>query len=163
MIRRAELKDNAAIVSIYNYYVETTVAAFDLRPRSPDEGMEWFEAHDDRHPIIVAEDGGEVCGWASLSRWAPHEAYEHAVELSVFVHPRFLRRGYGKALFSHILQMAAELGHHTVVSRVAEGNEVSRKMHENAGFSCVGTMKEVGRKFDRWLDVHIYQKIIHGP
>jgi phosphinothricin acetyltransferase len=58
---------------------------------------------------------------------------------------------------------SAELGHHAVISRVAEGNEASRRMHENAGFSYVGAMSEVGRKFGRWLDVHIYQKLVHGP
>jgi L-amino acid N-acyltransferase YncA len=162
MIRRAELKDNAAIISIYNYYVEKTVAAFDLKPRTFDKGIQWFEAHDDLHPIIVIEKGEEICGWASLSKWAPHEAYDHTVELSIFVHPRVLRLGYGNALLSRILIMSEKIGHHSVVSRVAEGNEVSRKMHEKAGFSCIGVMKEVGLKFDRWLDVYIYQKIING-
>jgi L-amino acid N-acyltransferase YncA len=162
MTRRAELKDHAAILSIYNHYVERSVSAFDLKPRSLDENLKWFQEHDESHPIIVAEDGGEVCGWASLSRWAPHEAYAHTVELSVFVHPGFRGRGHGRALFAEILRMAAELGHHCVVSRVAEGNEASRTMHENAGFSYVGVMSEAGRKFGRWLDVHIYQKIIRG-
>lgn len=163
MIRRAEPKDHAAILSIYNHYVERSVSAFDLEPRSPGESLKWFEGHDDRHPIIVVEDEGEVCGWASLSQWAPHEAYAHTVELSVFVHPRFTKRGYGRDLIAEILRMAAELGHHSVISRVAEGNEASRRIHENAGFSYVGVMSEVGRKFGRWLDVHIYQKIIQGP
>jgi phosphinothricin acetyltransferase len=163
MIRRAEPRDHPAILSIYNHYVERTVSAFDLEPRSLDESLKWFEGRDDRHPIIVAEDDGEVCGWASLSRWAPHGAYAHAVEISVFVHPRFKGRGHGRGLMAELLRLAAELGHHAVISRVAEGNEASRRMHENAGFSYVGTMSEVGRKFGRWLDVHIYQKLIDGP
>lgn len=163
MIRRAEPDDHSSILSIYNYYVERSVSAFDLRPRSLDSDRGWIEDHDDAFPLIVAEERGSIRGWASLSRWAPHEAYMYTVELTLFVHPEFRNRGYGKALFSAVLRMAEEIGYHCVISRIAEGNDVSRSMHEKAGFSYVGVMREVGRKFDRWLDVYLYQKIIDLP
>jgi L-amino acid N-acyltransferase YncA len=162
MVRRARAEDYPAIFSIYNYYVENSVSAFDLRPRSSDSDPKWIEEHDENHPIIVVEEGGDIRGWASLSSWSPHEAYDHTVELSFFVDSRYRRRGYGKTLFSRILRTAEELGYHCVVSRVAEGNDASRKMHEKAGFLYVGVMKEVGGKFGRWLDVHVYQKVINA-
>lgn len=160
MIRRAHIDDLPDILEIYNHYVYTSVMAFDVKPRNDDEGCRWFAKHTGEHPIIVSEHDRNICGWASLSPWAPHGAYLHTVELSLFVHPEYQRRGFGNALFAEIIARAGKLGYHCVISRITDGNDLSRSMHEKAGFTYTGIMREVGWKFERWLDVHVYQLIL---
>jgi L-amino acid N-acyltransferase YncA len=159
-IRVAELPDVPAITEIYNEAVLTTVATFDLEPRSIDDRTEWFLRHDSaRHPVIVAESAGtrRVLGWASLSRWSDKCAYDGAAEVSLYVAASARGRGVGKALLTEILRLGREAGLHTVISRITGGNEVSLRLHDAFGFTHVGTMKEMGLKFGRVLDVEIFQ------
>lgn len=159
MIRRATIEDLPRILEIYNYYVENTTLAFDWEPRTHDKGVLWFESHDERHPIIVQDD--PVGGWASLSEWAPHEGYMQTAELSIFVDRNQRGNGLGRELFNSILRIAGELDYHCIISRITEGNDVSRRMHEKSGFRYIGHMNEVGLKFDKWLNVHLYQKVLN--
>jgi phosphinothricin acetyltransferase len=158
-IRKAAMKDLAAITEIYNEAVLKTVATFDTEPKMVEEQKPWFESHGSKRPILVAEQDSTIVGWASLSKWSDRCAYSDTAELSVYVKEEHRGRGIGKKIMQEILDQGQKVGLHTVVARIAESNEVSVRLHEAFGFEHVGTMKEVGRKFGKLLDVHIMQKI----
>lgn len=162
VIRTAEIKDMEVLLSIYNYEVEHGVASFDLNPRTMEERMEWFRAHNTgNHPLIVAELDGRVAGYASLSQYRDKEAYAATVELSVYVDADFRRRGVARALMKAILDEARERNDiHTVVSVITGGNEASFALHREFGFVHCGTIREVGEKFGRMLDIDNFQLLV---
>lgn len=158
-IREAIPNDLLAITEIYNEAVHTTTATFDTQPRTLAEQRRWFEAHGGNYPVLVAELGGVVVGWASLSRWSPKLAYRGTIEVSVYVGSAHRGQGIGKKLMAAIVAAGQEAGFHTVLARIAEGNQASIRLHKSFGFELVGIMREVGYKFDRWLDIHLMQKV----
>jgi L-amino acid N-acyltransferase YncA len=159
-IRIAELADLEAITEIYNEAILTTTATFDTEPKTTAERLAWFQAHDERHPILVAVDGGKVAGWSSLSKWSDRRAYDDTAETSFYVRSEFRGRGIGRKLKEATIEEARRLGFYTLIARVAEGSEESLHLNQSVGFVLVGTLKEVGRKFGRLLDVHILQKML---
>ncbi len=163
MLRPATLHDVPAITAVYNQAVLTTVATFDTEPKTIGDRRRWFREHDARHPIIVAESGGTLAGWAALTPYSERRAYEDTAEIAVYVEESFRGRGIGRQLAVVILQLGGDAGLHSLISRIAEGNEASLRLTESLGFFSVGTMKEVGRKFGHRLDVHILQYIYRLP
>jgi L-amino acid N-acyltransferase len=159
-IRRALPTDIEAITTIYNEAILTTTATFDTEPKTTAERMEWLKAHDERHPILVATVGETVVGWASLSRWSDRPAYDDTAETSFYVQSKYRGQGIGRMLKEAIIEEARRLHFHTLIARVAEGSIESLHLNESAGFFHVGTMKQVGRKFGKLLDVHILQKML---
>lgn len=159
-IRRAELADLPAITEIYNEAILTTTATFDTEPKTVDERLDWFRSHDERHPVLVAILDGLVVGWASISKWSERQAYDDTAETSFYVKSEFRGRGIGRQLKEAIIAEARRLRFHTLIARVAEGSDASLHLNENCGFTRVGTMRQVGHKFGRLLDVHLLQKIL---
>lgn len=159
-IRRAGLKDLDAITEIYNNAIVKTVATFDTEPKTIEEQKTWFVSHGRKYPILVAEQDMLVVGWASLSQWSDRCAYVGTAEVSLYVREEHQRKGIGRKLLEAIIHSGQEAGFHTILARIAEGNGVSIRLHESAGFEHIGVMREVGRKFGRFLDVHLMQKIL---
>ncbi len=159
-IRKAELADVPAITDIYNEAILTTTASFDIDVKTVEDRTKWFQSHDERHPVLVAVADGKVVGWASLTRWSDKRAYADTAETSFFVHSTYRNRGIGRKLKETIIEEARRLRFHTLIARIAETSRESIHLNESAGFVHVGTLKEVGRKFDRLLSVHIMQKIL---
>ena len=159
IIRPASLADLPAITEIYNEAVLTTTATFDTNPKSEADRKEWFDDHDNRHPIVVAELEGVVIGWASLSRWSERLAYADTAEISLYVKSEYRGLGVGRQLISKIVEAGQRAELRTVIARIADGNEVSIHLHKAVGFEHIGVMCQVGRKFGRLLDVHLMQKI----
>jgi L-amino acid N-acyltransferase YncA len=159
-IRTAQAGDLNAITEIYNEAILTTTATFDTEPKSPAERQAWFQSHDARHPVLVAVLDGKVVGWASLSGWSDRRAYDETGETSFYVGSEFRGQGIGRKLKESIIDEASRLGFHSLIARVAQGNDESMHLNESFGFVHVGTMKEVGRKFGKLLDVHILQKML---
>jgi L-amino acid N-acyltransferase YncA len=159
-IRHAVLSDAAAIAEIYNEAILTTTATFDTEPKTLEDRVQWLRSHDERHPILVAVIDSRVVGWSSLTRWSDRSAYDDTVETSFYVHSTHRGQGVGRKLKAAIIEEARRSKFHTIIARVAEGSRESIHLNEDAGFTHVGTLKEVGRKFGRLLDVHIYQKIL---
>ena len=158
--RPATEDDLRAITDIYNEAIRTTTATFDTQEKSLEEQRVWFRGHQPDHQVMVAElDEGEVVGWASLSAWSDRCAYSDTAELSFYVKEEQRGKGVGRALLTRLLQEGERAGFHTVVSRIAEGSGASVHLHQELGFSHIGVMREVGRKFGRLLDVHLMQKI----
>jgi phosphinothricin acetyltransferase len=160
-LRRADLADLPAMTEIYNEAIITTTATFDTEPKSLDERVQWFQAHDDNHPIIVAIVAGQVVGWSSLSRWSDRRAYDRTAETSSYVKQEYRGQGIGRKLKEATIKEARRLGFHTLIARVVAGNEESLHLNECFGFVHIGTMKEVGQKFGRLLDVQLLQKMLH--
>jgi len=159
-VRPAAAADVAAITEIYNEAILTTTATFDTEATTTELRLKWFEAHDDRHPILVAEIDGTVVGWASLSPWSERKAYDDTAETSSYVKDGYRNAGIGRKLKEAIIEEARQHRFHTLIARIAEGSDASLHLNESFGFVLVGTMKEVGRKFGKLLDVHILQKML---
>jgi L-amino acid N-acyltransferase YncA len=163
VIRQALATDLKAITDIYNEAILKTVATFDTEPKNLTEQEAWFRDHGATNPILVAELSGHVVGWAALSKWSDRCAYSDTAEISLYVRESHQGKGIGRGLLQSILDKGRQAGLHTVIARIAEGNEVSVHLHESLGFRQVGIMKEVGKKFGRLLDVYLMQLIYMGP
>ncbi len=161
-IRPARAADLPRILSIYNREVLVSTATYDTRPRSPAEHARWFAHHGPAHPVFVAVEGRKVLGWASLSPWSDRPAYGRSVEVSVYVDERARGRGIGRRLLEELVDAARRLGHHALLARISADNEVSVRLHESLGFALVGTLKEVGFKFGRMLDVAVMELLLPG-
>lgn len=161
-IRAATAEDLDAIAAIYNDEVLCGTSTFDTEPRDHAAQHRWFASHDRaRHPVLVALDpAAVVLGWASLSPWSDRGAYARTVEASVFVHAKHRRKGVGRFLLQGLLEEARRAGHRVVLGRIEAGNEASRHLLEVLGFSSVGVMHAVGEKFDRALDVEIFEYVV---
>ena len=155
--RPATLEDQSAILDIYNEAVLNTTATFDTEERTMEKQLLWFHSHRQRHPVVVAEVAGSILGWASMSPWSERSAYDASVEVSVYVHADHRGNGVGTRLLELITLAGKEAGNHTVISRITSGNDVSIHLHEKLGYRIVGTLKEVGFKFGRYLDVVLLQ------
>lgn len=162
MIRLATAADASAIAEIYNREVTETTATFDLVPRTVDAQREWLAARSGAFAAIVAVDRltRRVVGFASLSPYKERAAYRTTVENSIYVHRDFGGRGVGRQLLTHLVGVARESGFHSVIARIEASSEVSRALHARCGFELVGIERQVGRKFNRWLDVAVMQRLL---
>ena len=158
-IRKVVYTDVPAITGIYNEAILTTTATFDKEPKTTTSQRKWFKAHGPKNPIVVAVADGKVVGWASLSAYSDRCAYAETAEISVYVKESFRNQGLGKKLMQAVLDAGKKAGLHTVISRIAGGNNVSINLHHELGFTDIGVMKEVGSKFGQLLDVYLLQKM----
>lgn len=158
-VRLAAESDVPAILRIYNEAVLTTTATFDTNPESIEQRLAWFRQHDARHPILVVVYDGAVRGWASLSEWSTRCAYANTVEDSIYIEEAFQGRGAGKLLLARLIDAGRQARMRTIIARIATTQDVSIRLHAQAGFAAVGTMREVGEKFGKLLDVCIMQYI----
>ena len=160
-IRPAHEKDVESITDIYNDAIHNTTATFDTEPRSYLDRLKWFKDHDDAHPVIVAETEGKLVGWAALTRWSDRCAYNGTAEVSVYVDKDFRGNGIGKKLLEVLTLEGEKAGLHNLIARITEGNESSIHIHEKMGFKHIGVMREAGKKFGKFLDVFIMQKLFN--
>jgi L-amino acid N-acyltransferase len=145
------------MLAIYNDAVLNTTATFDVEPRSSEAQAAWFEEHVPPHAVIVADEDGRVVAWASLGPFAERPAYRFAAELSVYVDRDARGQGTGERLLRELMTLARLFGLHTLIGKITEENEASIRLVEKLGFRRTGLLEEVGYKFDRWLNVAIYQ------
>lgn len=161
-IREAVQEDLAPITAIYNDAILNTVATFDTELKRVEDQQGWFASHGGKYPLLIADLDHRVVGWASLSRWSDRCAYSDTAELSVYVHEAHRGRGIGKALIRAVIREGQTRGLHTILARIAEGNAISVRLHESVGFHHIGTMREVGSKFGKRLDVQLMQLIFEN-
>jgi L-amino acid N-acyltransferase len=160
-VRLAERRDAGAIRAIYNLEVAESTVTFDLVPRTLDEQVDWIDAHSGAHPAVVAaDDAGEVVGFGSLSPFKERPAYSPTVEDSVYVCRDRRGQGIGRLLLDRLLHLAVDHGFHSVMARIVGNHEASIALHVACAFELVGTEREVGRKFGRWLDVVEMQRML---
>lgn len=159
-LRLAQPDDAAGIAEIYNHAVTTSTAVFDLRPRSLAEQRAWLADRSGAHAVVVAVDGTTVVGFASLSPYRDRPAYTTTVESSVYVREGHQGRGIGRALMERLLEQATDHGFHAAIARIVDDNEASIALHQAVGYEIVGREREVGRKFNRWLDVVVMERLL---
>lgn len=158
-IRSATLQDLGAITEIYNDAILKTIATFDTEPKTDAEQKSWFEGHGSRYPILVAEEDNRIVAWASLSQWSDRCAYSDTAEASLYVREEYRGRGIGRKLNEAIIRAGKKAGLHTLIGRIAGGNDASLHLAESVGYKHIGVMRECGRKFGKLLDVHLVQYI----
>lgn len=158
-LRKAAIDDLAEITEIYNEAILNTTATFDTQPKTLAEQKIWFLSHQPKYPILIAEQDNLIVGWASLSKWSNRCAYSGTAEVSLFVRKEYRGKGIGRQLLKSLLEEGKTISLHTVIARLAGDNKASLSLFESEYFQKIGAMKEVGRKFDKLLDVHLMQKI----
>jgi L-amino acid N-acyltransferase len=159
-VRAAGLQDLPRILEIYNREVLFSTATYDTVPRTPAEHRKWFSIHGPEHPVLVADTGSLVAGWASLSPWSDRAAYSRAVEVSVYVAEEYRRKGIGRRLLQALIDAGRAHRYRALLARISADNESSVRLHAGLGFTVVGTLKEVGMKFGRALDVCIMEMLV---
>lgn len=159
-VRSARYEDVEAMRHIYNETIDVSDNNFDTQPKSEADMRWWFEAHNERRPVLVAVHGDDVFGWVSLSDWSALGAYRNTAEISMFVARRAQGIGVGTRLLRAILGEAGAAGVHVIVARMTSTNDVSINLHRKHGFEEIGTMREVGNKNGRLLDVYLMQYIV---
>jgi L-amino acid N-acyltransferase len=159
-IRLARSADAAALRAIYNAEVSGSTVTFDIEPRSHAEQLAWIERHQGAHPALVAVAGEEVVGFGSLSPFRERAAYATTVEDSVYVAAHRRGQGVGRRLLEELVSVATRQGFHTMMALTAGDNEPSIALHRACGFALVGIEREVGRKFGRWIDVAVLQRML---
>ena len=160
-IRPAVAADASRIASIYNDAILNGTATFDTEEKSESDRIQWLSEHvADNLPVLVSLQDGVVTGFAALNKWSPRKAYDTTAEVSLYMDAAYRGSGTGKLLFEQIVLSAQSVGLHCLVGRITQGNSVSIALSEQLGFSHIGIMREAGKKFGKFLDVHLMQKII---
>jgi phosphinothricin acetyltransferase len=161
-VRLAARGDAEAIRAIYNREVTETTVTFDLVPRSLEEQTAWLVARSGAHPAVVAVTAatGEVAGFGSLSPYRDRPAYATTVEDSVYVAAEHRGQGVGRLVLDELVRLGTAHGFHTVMARIVGGHTASIALHRACGFEEVGVERQVGRKFGRWLDVVLMQRLL---
>ncbi|MFC4425476.1 GNAT family N-acetyltransferase [Deinococcus navajonensis] len=152
-VRPAVRADVPAILEIYNEAVEHTTASYDLAPVSLESRLSWFDHKQVANwPVLVAEDGEQVVGWATFGPFREKAGYNATVEHSVYVRAGGRGAGVGGALMTPLIQEARQRRLHVMLGVVDADNAGSIRFHERFGFVVTGRLPQVGRKFGRWLD-----------
>jgi L-amino acid N-acyltransferase YncA len=155
--RAATVADASRIAAIYNEGIEDRGATFETRLRNEDDIRAWF---DGRHPIAVAEDGGEVVAFAATSAYRPRDCYAGIAEVSVYVARSHRGCGAGRLILAELLAQAEAAGYWKLVSRVFPENAASRALIRSLGFRDVGIYEKHGRLDGVWRDVLIVERLI---
>ncbi len=158
-IRTARDADCESVSELYARYVRHSVATFELVPPSPSEWQDKLRSISQAGwPFLVADQSGQVAGFAFVSPWRPRPAYRHTVEDSIYLSPQHMGRGLGGQLLARLLAEAATAGARQVIAVIADSEEpASVSLHRRAGFEEVGHLRGVGYKFGRWIDTTLMQ------
>jgi L-amino acid N-acyltransferase YncA len=158
LLRDATPDDADAIVAIYNHFIDNTTISFEEAPvAAADMRQRIADVLDAGLPWLVAEVDGQVAGYAYATKWRARAAYRFAVESSVYLALDSAGKGLGAALYTQLLARLREGGAHVVIGGIALPNAASVALHEKMGYAKVAHFAEVGRKFDRWIDVGYWQ------
>jgi L-amino acid N-acyltransferase YncA len=163
-IRLATEQDLPAILDIYNDAILNTTAVYDYTAHTLEMRQAWFAAKQrDGYPVFVAEGEGEIAGFSSFGPFRTWAAYKYTVEHSVYVAQRYRKRGIGRMLVKTVIDFARQMDRHVILAGIDSENEVSIRMHKQLGFEETATLKQVGYKFGRWLDLVFMQLVLETP
>lgn len=159
-IRNCAPGDYAGVVDIYNHYVENSHATFDISPYSVGERVPWFAqfAETGPHQLLVATRDAGVAGWCCSAPFGTRPGYDVSVETTIYVAPDACGQGIGSSLYGQLLSRLEATGLHGAYAGVALPNDSSVRLHERAGFRKIGVYAEVGRKFERFIDVAWFER-----
>ncbi len=153
------------ILRLLNDAIANSTALYEYRPRSLQSMDAWFDGKaEGGYPVLGMQDAsGTLLGFASYGNFRPHPAYKYTVEHSVYVDAAFRRKGVAAALMQALIDTARRQDYHVMVGGIDAGNTASIGLHEKLGFTHAGTVRHVGFKFGRWLDLAFYQLILDTP
>jgi len=160
MIRQVKKSDADAICNIYNYYVDNTIITFEEQPVSVGEICRRIDEVQKAFPWLVFETDGVVLGFAYASKWKGRCAYRYSVESAVYVAKDTTGRKIGEKLYGALISQLGEIGIHSVLGGIALPNAASVHLHEKMGFKKVAEFREVGWKFNKWIDVGYWQLVM---
>jgi phosphinothricin acetyltransferase len=157
-IRKVTLEDAEKVGEIYNYYIQNTHHTFETEPLSVELTRKRIGKVIADFPFLVAEQDGEIFGYAHAARFKLRQAYEHSAEVSIYVKNNSKQRGIGSLLYEKLFEKLEDTDIHAMVAGISLPNDVSVKFHEKLGFEKVAHFKEVGYKLGRWIDVGYWEK-----
>lgn len=160
MIREARANDVEAICRIYNHYITHTTITFEEQTVSSTEMAARIAEYTATLPWLVLEEEGDVLGYAYAGPWKGRSAYRHTVESSVYLDPAAVGRGLGAQLYEKLFAHLRHASIHAVIAGITLPNQASVALHEKLGFIKVGHFREVGWKFERWLDVGYWELML---
>lgn len=161
MIRQARQSDLQSILSIYNHAILNTTTVYTYEPVTIEERETWFHTKlEQAEPIFVYLKDGQVVGFATYGAFRNWPAYQYTVEHSIYVDPETRNEGVASQLLVKLIEEIKNRNYKTIVAGIDASNTASIKLHEKYGFELCGTIKSVGYKFDRWLDLAFYQLIL---
>lgn len=158
IIRTATAADAQGLAEIYNHAVENTVAILNETLVDAENRAAWVaQRQGDGFPVLVAEEDGQVIGYASYGPWRPFHGFRETVEHSVYVRDGQRGKGLGRQLMQALIDQAKADGLHMMVAAVTAGNDASIRLHEALGFEITARMPQVGQKFGEWLELIFLQ------
>jgi phosphinothricin acetyltransferase len=168
LIRHADpAMDAAACAAIYAPFVRDTFVTFEETPPDAVTMAERMESITTSHPWVVAEDSGDVVGYAYAGWHRPRPAYRWTAETTVYVDPAHVRRGIGGALYRELLAILAAQHVRNVVAVITLPNAPSVALHEACGYEAIGVYRRAGWKAGGWRDVSWWSRSLgagaHGP
>lgn len=158
-IRPVKLEDAPGVAKVYNYYIQNTHHTFEIEPLTADEMQKRIGEIIEDYPYLVAEEDGEVIGYAYATRFRLREAYEYSVEVSIYVRNAAKQKGIGTELYTKLFDELAETNVHVIVAGISLPNDASVRFHEKLGFRKVAHFREIGYKLGRWIDVGYWQML----
>jgi len=160
IIRPAEPQDVPAIREIYNHYVLNTTITFETVPLSLDEMTQRIKNIAAHCPCFVCEEAGEITGFCYVHPWKDRAAYCHTYETTIYLRPEQKHRGLGNEMMQRLIAACRKAGYRALIACITEENKESCEFHKRIGFKQVSYFEQVGRKFDRWLDVVDYELLL---
>lgn len=157
-IRIAKEKDVPAILEIINYEILHSTVVYDYKERNLTQQMQWFHKKaKDKMPILVVENENKVVGFATFGIFRPWAAYQFSIEHSIYIHKNARGMGIGKKLMVALIHIAKKRKFHTMIAGVDATNKGSYHFHKKLGFQEIGQFKQIGYKFEKWLDLIFMQ------
>lgn len=159
IVRRVKPGDAAPIAEIYNFYVTNTHHTFETEAIDIAEMQKRIADASENYPYFVAENGGEIVGYAYAAQYKSRAAYKHSAEVSVYVKNALKQKGIGRALYEKLFAEISQTDIHALVAGIALPNRASIKLHERFGFEKTAHFREIGFKFGGWIDVGYWELI----
>jgi len=161
MIRPTETKDTKQICDIYNHYILNTIVTFEEEAVEADSIQERIEQTQSNNlPWLVFEENDNVLGFAYASKWKSRCAYKHSVESTIYLAQDAMGRGLARSLYGQLLEDIKRRNIHAIIGGIALPNDASIALHERLGFEKVAHFKEVGFKFNEWIDVAYWELLL---
>jgi L-amino acid N-acyltransferase YncA len=160
MIRPVKDSDTRQISDIYNHFVNHTIVTFDEEEVTDKEMSDYIQKVQEKYPWLVYEEQGAVAGYAYAGSWKSRCAYRYSVETTIYLRPEEGGRGLGTQLYGELIRQVREMGIHSAIGGIALPNPASIRLHEKLGFQKIGHFREVGFKFDKWIDVGYWELIL---
>lgn len=163
-IRNANENDLGQLLDIYNDIILHTTAVYQYEVHTLKMRKEWFTTKQQQgFPVFVAEENDRIVGFSTIGTFRQWQAYKYSVENSVYVASDQRGKGIGKLLMQPLIDAAKQMDMHTIIAGIDATNETSLRLHKNFGFEEVAHFKQVGYKFNKWLDLKFLQLILQTP